>query len=412
MKNCVTFFYCLLVFTIGGCDSAKLEPLQLLPSSSTEVVLTNGQLTAKLSKTGGLQSLSIDFGDSSPTPSRIAHVGSSVGLWLAGTQKGIKSNVGSDMLTLTLDKFEVQGQNQEGYGLYAVNKKEFELGYDVWPSDFGAPTYVDGSPKMLGDAMVWGVFGGISTSTNSFSEIRVVKTAYMFDDSELKNTVFVKYEISNLSSSSIEQLHLGFGADMDLNWSGFLSSDPPCGRQTPGWNYTGYNLDRNYSFTYMKPDSSDGSLRSDCYGILSGYTILGSSSDIGFSGPFLAHRVLTKSGQVPFEMFSAGKIQTPSQVLFALQGLSSEGAPMIDPTTGEPTHFAFTGDPVSETGWIDRRNEVRSLLSIAPVSLAPGESMEIIIPIFTTISSSFEEGFEDMPKQFDRIMAQRSRWDY
>lgn len=383
-------------------------PVELLPVSDTKIALSNGHLTVRLTTTGGLNGLRFDLDDSSPTPTRVAGVGSSVGLWLAGPQNGIKSNVGSDILNLILDKFELEGQNQDGYGLYVVEREDFELGFESWPSDFGAPIYPNGSPKMLGDAMVWGVFGGISTSANSFTGLRIVKTAYVFDNVELRNTLFIRYTISNESAIPIEDLHIGIGADMDLGWGGAYSI-PPCGRQTAGWNYTGYNLDNNYSYTYMKPDSSDGNLSPGCYGILVGYTILGSSSDNGLSVPFLSHRVLTKSCTA---LFSACQIQTPSQVLLALQGLSSEGAPMIDPTTGEPTAFAFTGNPVTGTGWVDTRNEVRSLLSLAPISLAPCETVEFIVPIFTTISPSFEQGYEDLATLYDKVMSLRSTWDY
>lgn len=85
---------------------------------------------------------------------------------------------------------------------------------------------------------------------------------------------------------------------------------------------------------------------------------------------------------------------------------------MIDPTTGEPTAFAFTGNPVTGTGWVDTRNEVRSLLSLAPISLAPCETVEFIVPIFTTISPSFEQGYEDLATLYDKVMSLRSTWDY
>ena len=404
-----------IVFAVilASCDASNPDPVvELLPISDSYVLLSNGRLSVRLSKTGGLDILNLDFDDSTPTPARSAQVGSSAGLWLAGPQNGIKSNVGSNMLNLILNKFELEGQNLDGYGLYVVNREDFELGFDSWPSDFGAPTHPNGSPKMLGDAMVWGVFGGLPTSANSFSDLRIVKTAYVFDNNELKNTLFVRYTISNESAVPIEDLHIGFGADMDLVWGGSFLTTPPCGRLRAATNHSGYNLDNNYSYTYMKPDSSDGNLSPGCYGILVGYTIWGTSSDNGLSVPFLSHRVLTKGAGSPFEMFWANKIQTPGQVLFALQGLSSEGAPMIDPKTGEPTAFAFTGNPVTGTGWVDTRNEVRSLLSLAPISLAPGETVEFIVPIFTTISPSFEQGYEDLATLYDKVMSLRSTWDY
>jgi len=67
---------------------------------------------------------------------------------------------------------------------------------------------------------------------------------------------------------------------------------------------------------------------------------------------------------------SAGKVRGTD----TLKGISTTGNPMLDPTTGQATSYAFTGDPVAETGWLDVDTGTDTLLflSSGPFSIAPG----------------------------------------
>ena len=56
-------------------------------------------------------------------------------------------------------------------------------------------------------------------------------------------------------------------------------------------------------------------------------------------------------------------------------------SPRIDPFTGKPTVFPFSGDPYTGTGWVDdqRDDDRRAFITSGPVSMAPSESQEIVI---------------------------------
>jgi len=401
-------------FLLVGCDTGKGgSGVELLPASGTDLVLSNGLLSVTLTDNGVMRGIHLIPNTSQPN--RKISVGNNVGLWIAGSQAGVKSNVMFDYLT-KIDGFRLQSPKSTEGGLYHVTLSDFEAEYENWESVEGAPTFSDGSPKMLGDEMVWGTYTSTTTTSNpenSFSDLRVVVNPYEFNDEQLKSTLFVRYEITNASTVAIEDLRIGFGGDMDL----FLSdtnSEPingPCGRFNTHWNNTAYDLARNYTYTYVKPDSMDGDISGECYGTFVGYTFVGSSDSDGLNAPILAHTVLTRWEEESFVGFDESSINTPSKVLFALHGLSSEGAPMIDPSTGEVTSFAYTGNPLTETGWVDTRKDVRSLLSISPITLAPGEKVVTTVAIFTAVSPSFEQGYADLSTLFDRIMSQRNKWD-
>ncbi len=417
MNNSLLSFYCFFSILFLGCDNEAVNQglEELYPVSGTELVLSNGRMSVTLVDYGGLQTISLlpDV----LKPNRKVTISHSLGPWYAGNQNGIRSNIMSSLFPYRIDRFQLQHSASEGGGLFTVNKADFLGGFERWPSDFGAPTYQDGSPKMNGDVMAWGSFTSAATtgtSGNSFFGLDIVVNPYMFEDDELQNIVFVRYEITNESSTPIENLHMGFGGDVDLALidTNLEPINGICGRFKTHWNNTGYDRTRNYSYTYVKPDPADGNIPLECYGTFVGYSIVGSSRTNGLIAPALAHTVVTRWEEQSFEAFQETKIQTPSQVLFALQGLSSEGNPMIDPTTGEVTSFAYTGNPITETGWVDYRKDVRSVQSISPITLAPGEKVITIVAIFAAVSPTYEQGFSDLTSLFDKVISQRSRWDY
>ena len=416
-RNWVLFLTCLLLSFQSACDSDVLDDhkIELLPVSPTNLALSNGPNSVTMLGNGIFQRLGLI--PNAAKPNRVVAVDGSYGLWVAGTQNGTKSNVMTPLFGGRIDGFELKPSIADGGGLFYVDKTDFQTGFKSWPADLGAPTSPDGSPKMNGDVMAWGSFSSASTtgsSGNSFSGLHIVVNPYMFEGVDLKSTLFIRFEISNESSSPIENLHLGFGGDIDLYLRDTADPNPlngVCGQFKTHWNNTGYDLNRNYSYTYVKPDPADGDIPPECYGTLVGYSIVGSTSTNGLMTPALAHTVVKRWEEEPFEAYQESKIRTPSQVLFALQGLSSEGMPMVSPATGEITKFAYSGNPIMETGWVDYRNDVRSLQSISPFTLAPGEKVVTIVIVFTVGSPTFEQGIADLSAQFDKTMALRGMWD-
>jgi hypothetical protein len=61
-----------------------------------------------------------------------------------------------------------------------------------------------------------------------------------------------------------------------------------------------------------------------------------------------------------------------------MTGLLGEGTPFVDPTTGSPTTWVCSGDPLSGAGWIDSGyGDRRMLLSTGPFSMAVGDTQRI-----------------------------------
>lgn len=61
-----------------------------------------------------------------------------------------------------------------------------------------------------------------------------------------------------------------------------------------------------------------------------------------------------------------------------MQGLNPNGSAIIDPTTGQPTTFMHSGDPVQGTGWLDSNpSDRRMMLSSGAFSMAPGDTQDV-----------------------------------
>jgi hypothetical protein len=62
-----------------------------------------------------------------------------------------------------------------------------------------------------------------------------------------------------------------------------------------------------------------------------------------------------------------------------MRGVNPDGSVLIDPTTGQPTTFFHSGDPVTKTGWLDANpNDRRFLLTTGPFDMAPGDTQTVV----------------------------------
>jgi hypothetical protein len=61
---------------------------------------------------------------------------------------------------------------------------------------------------------------------------------------------------------------------------------------------------------------------------------------------------------------------------------SSGGAPYYNPTTGQPTRFVMSGDPVAGTGWVDNTPaDCRTMASFGPITFRPGDTQQVVFRI-------------------------------
>ncbi|GMQ83155.1 MAG: hypothetical protein BMS9Abin05_2642 [Rhodothermia bacterium] len=401
-------FLC-IAFLFGACDgSGPGEQQSIVLPTSAEVTLTNGTVSVVLDS---LSMVSRSKWNYDPNALDLfSEPINSAGLWLAAEQEGTRSNIASPFPWA--NGFELMSTEKESGGIYEITRENLEFEILNWPISLGAPVEINGNPKMYGDRMAWAAFEPSSTpgdESTSLKGLRVGLSIFVFDQAPLSNSVFLRYDIKNISSETISNLHVGYGGDTDLVQYR-ESSGKIC--ETAWWeNQTGYDLSRHITFTYTSRHPEDSVQSDDCYGAVAGYSILNMSSPRGLGQNKLAHRIWRRNQFASYPEFSGELLENGEVILFALQGLSPSGAPMVDPS-GTQTKFAFTGDPIAMTGWIDERHDVRSLQSIQPVDLAPGDERSITVAWLMAKGPNLETGLELFKEQFDLIMSRRDAWDF
>lgn len=228
------------------------------------------------------------------------------------------------------------------------------------------PVFVrpDGTLTIVGDQMLWTVYNDLDAGNHLNPAghtapigVEVQQTTFGFDrPGAFGNTVFMRFKLINRTFFPLSDVRIGFWADPDLGG--------------PFDDLTGCDPAANLGYCY------NASLGDAVYGAnppAVGYALL--------QGPLDANQ--QRVGLSSFCHFTNGADpDTCTETRNALRGLAIDSTAFVNPLTGLPTRFEFTGDPLTGTGWIESvPQDQRMLLTTGPVSMAPGDSQEVVIAI-------------------------------
>jgi hypothetical protein len=225
--------------------------------------------------------------------------------------------------------------------------------YDEWPVEDGAPLGRDGNPLVVGDQTLWSVFndadpdGHISDAGQTAPiGVEVSQLTYAFSlPQPLDRVIFLDYRLTHKGQEAFSQAFVGIFTDIDLGG----------GRD----DLAGCDSLLEAGFT-MNDDDWD-----DIYENrppTTGFVVL---KGPGNPAHPLYAAIDYVNGQDPSRHEASYNL---------LQGLDTDGAPVIDPYTNRPTRFWHAGDVVSGEGWRDLWvQDKRNLLSIGPFDFSPGQ---------------------------------------
>ncbi|HET9327211.1 MAG TPA: hypothetical protein VFQ05_10585 [Candidatus Eisenbacteria bacterium] len=238
--------------------------------------------------------------------------------------------------------------------------------YEAGAETHGAPdveVQADGTLNILGDQMLWAVYNDADPAnhTNRAGStsplgIEVQQTTFAFNRvGALGNTIFMRYIFINKGGNTINNMFVSQWSDPDLGgaFDDLVGSDVP---RSLGYVYNATNSDGQYG------EASPAV----------GYDF--------FKGP--------EVGGAPLPMSSFNKYingtdpNTAAKTFNYMKGLDADGNVIINPVTGTPTTFFVSGDPVTNTGWLDTSPDDRRLmLSSGPFTMAPGDTQEVVCAI-------------------------------
>jgi hypothetical protein len=291
------------------------------------------------------------------------------------------------------------GSNQDApeFHIYSIHSGDDASNPDWqnWPVGQGAPWVdVDGDgvydpnvdhPDINGDLFHWYVMNDGNSAAHvplwSTQPLGVEIRVSLFGlgpDSPLKDVLFIKWEIENTGGNQLDSMYISLWSDPDIGsaMDDFVGCDP---ESNLGYSYNDFNGDVTYG--YVPPAVGYVFLQTP---------IVPSPGDTAWvSGdPILDFANIPMSA---FSVFFSGNdlfrdpatAQEAYNYMNGLIGMS--GQPYIDPITGQPSTFVFSGDPVTDDGWVDYNyypsGDRRFLMTAGPISMAPSDIQEIVAAI-------------------------------
>ena len=294
----------------------------------------------------------------------------------------------------------------------STEKQRLEYDYQNWPAELGAPwidinedgIFTQGfdKPKIIGDETLWFVSNDLDTATTRFTYgsnpigLEVQTTVFGFNREDLKDVVFKKYRVINKSNTTIEDMYFTYWADDDLGDAG---DDYEGFDSTLNMGYV-YNAD-NFDWSYGSPPPAVAHM------LVQGPIVQASQTDSARYGDrwIKGYRNLkmTSSGMMIKHGYGGDYPTDPPAGVYEgtmhwyndMQGLNSNGNPIINPITGEPTKWPLNGDPVTGTGWYlgdgwpggPSPNDRRYHVPTGPFNMAPGDTQEVCIAIFMALGT-------------------------
>jgi len=210
-------------------------------------------------------------------------------------------------------------------------------------------------------------------------ELQVTVWAYSHQ-SQLSNCIFKSFKLINKSKTQfIKDMYVGMFCDIDIGEAvndlvgcdttlnlGYLyngsDSETAIGNNLP---VTGYVL--------LKGPTVNGSLND--YVIVDGKKVFGKKNlKMSSFNPFPRRYVCDYCDPAP---------ANPKNYYQAFLGLNMwTGVPFVDSTKDIPTRFPYSGDPKSNTGWLDeildQNRERQFQINSGPFNMAPGDTQEVV----------------------------------
>lgn len=314
-------------------------------------------------------------------------------------------------------------------------RKQYEKDWLEWPAAWGAPFKdVDNNGVYNPSVDIPGVDGASQTvwwvandfdnskSTNMYGaasmkmEVQCAVWAYALDG-PLGNMIFRRYKVTNKSTDVYQDSYVCWWSDPD-NGDAFNDAVGCDTTLSLGYVYNGTSYDGTYGgnppavgFDYFQGPKIPG-LPTDT-------AIFNNKKVAGFKNlPMTAFFFFTQGNAAYSDPTLGNYTNGALKFRNLMQGkIGNTGAPMVNPKTGKSTMFAFSGDPVSKTGWIDgieiSYDDRRLGMVSGPFNMQPGETQEIVV---AAIAAGASPGIDNLKainllKSYDRL-AQKAYNDF
>jgi len=289
-----------------------------------------------------------------------------------------------------------QGENDPLYRIYKLNLGVNDSGRTYWPnillgnSNQGAPVYFDNmtnswKPLDFGHQTLFYRFTDsypqahtLNNGSTAPLKADVMKIDFSIDGIGLSDVAFSQFTIINKSNNTWNDVFITIWTDDDLGGA----TDDKVGCDTVlnlGYTYNGTNNDPIYGsappavgFLVLR-----GALR-----------FTGNNNDTVFICRNKTRIPLAGYKDLKMSVFNwynntndpvNGNPSNFRESFRYMSGFRRNGTPIMHPL-GYVTKYIFSGDPVTNSGWIQtEQGDQRFILSTGPVNMAPGDTQVVVV---------------------------------
>ncbi|MDZ7263558.1 MAG: T9SS type A sorting domain-containing protein [candidate division KSB1 bacterium] len=308
------------------------------------------------------------------------------GLWLAAKVNGkirvSTADFSSDYVGGAIDgQGNPYGKEDSTFRVYRIVRSDHagnNPDYAAWPIQQGAPADQQGNPLLMGDQTLWCSF------TDAYLENRLANITpplgaevhlTVWGWNALDHVMFLRWEIINKSNDKWDDAYLGIYSDpdvLDAN-NDLVGSDSTlalvyCYDAENRYGYAPFHA-VGYQFLESPAISSPGDTA-----MIRGLRRV-DHKNIPVYSPRMEKNLSRDYGWNDIYYLSD---QTAQYFYNRLQCLNYFGEPAIDPLTHRPSCWAFSGDPIAGTGWLDNSlppRDRRMMLSTGPITVAAGDTI-------------------------------------
>ena len=284
---------------------------------------------------------------------------------------------------------EPQGKDDSLYRIYKINKNDVSsYDYVHWPFNQGAYADSNGKPLLMGDQTMFYSYTdgypdahGNNAGSTAPLKAQILQTNWCFakNAGTMNDIIYTEYRMINRGNLPWTKCYFGNWTDDDLG----DATDDAVGCDTNlNLGFT-YNFDNNDPIYGLSPPAVG-------FQIVRGPLIQSPGDTARYYDPpgssnFIVRPGFRLSGMSSFNMYTGGdpSVGDPSnyrEAYLNLQGILRTGLPWVNPTNGQVTKFAFSGDPESNTGWNEMNSgDRRFIQSFGPYTINPGDTQSIVV---------------------------------
>lgn len=305
------------------------------------------------------------------------------------------------------------------YKIKQGDTRESNIDYRDWPTELGGLSY-ERKPIIHNDQTIWSVYNSLNPDTNIFRRwkyfkdgvypipIEIQQTSYSSagnGSSIFENAVFFEYIVINKGETKIDSCYLGFWTDIDFD--NILNNFPA--------------IDTTLQLGYCwagnpQPMYASGNSPAVGYQLLYGPIVEEANSNAVFMGRIRSGYKNLKLSS--FHPIIETVISVPSSMRAILsrrgawnvaQGLDADGNLRIDTVSGGVTKFPFSGDPVTNSGWIyplsSTGGEAGFVFFTGPFNFSPNDTQWVMIALIPGLGSDRFESITKMKEKAEFLQS-------